>query len=111
MDDFPFVPNEDDETEITPEEDVLELAHQNFQALIIGTVAYFDRTGMSVMDWIEGLGSIFAKGWSPEEFTSIDDVWDQLLQTYRSLGAVITEADSNTTSTTATISGFPDTYL
>jgi len=91
--------------------DALDLARENLQALIIATVAYLDRAGLSVDDWIEGTGAIFAKNWTPSLFTSTDHVWDGLLLTYQSLGAEVLEAARDDKPPTMTLSGFPDPYI
>ena len=101
-----FIPPDDQDDE--GEEN---LAQINLQALVIATMAYLDREGLSIDHWIEGVGSIFANHWVPEEFTSSADVLHEVLRTYRSFGATIDEVDTEAIPATATISGFPDIYL
>lgn len=91
------------------DEELLEQAQFNAQALLLAAVAALD--GDRVDAWTDGVAKVFLQGWDRDRAWEAAEVLDALLTNYRSFGAQVIGADLDATPATATVADLPDLEL
>ncbi len=100
-----------DDAEEYSAEELLEQAQINAQALFLGTAASFGDDQARLEDWRRQLAATFARGWDTEAEWDAADILYALLTSYRSYGALISDADFEAEEPVATITNLPNVYL
>lgn len=93
------------------EDELLEQAQFNAQALLLAAVAALGNDDALVERWTAGVAEVFARGWDSQRSWEAAEVLDALLTNYRSFGATVIDADLDATPATATIADLPDLGL
>ncbi len=92
-------------------DELLDLSRANAQAVIIGTAAFLEVSGVSVDAWAAYLGAVFAGSWDASLELTAGEFLDAMLTNYRSVGADVLSADLGEVHAKATITGFPKKEL
>jgi hypothetical protein len=104
----PFAPTYDDYTS----EELLELAQANARAAIIATVSFLQENEITLADWAEGIGRVFALGWGMPEPWAANEFLDAILTNLRALGADVLTAnlddEDQATATITSLFGIED---
>ncbi len=90
---------------------LLDLARANAQAVIIGTAAFLEESGIPVEAWAHHLGEVFAGAWDRSVKLPPSEFLEAMLTNYRALGAEVLEVDHGRERAEATITGFPKREL
>lgn len=93
------------------DEELLEQAQFNAQALLLAAVAALDGGAEEVDRWTAGVANVFGRGWDQQRSWEASEVLDALLTNYRSFGAQVIDVDFDAEPPTATIADLPDLEL
>lgn len=93
------------------DEELLEQAQFNAQALLLASVAALESGQGSVERWSRGVAEVFLHGWDRNREWRAAEVLDALLTNYRSFGAQVIVADLEAEEPGATIADLPDLEL
>lgn len=93
------------------DEELLEQAQFNAQALLLAAVAALNERDGEVDRWTAGVATVFTRGWDQQRSWEASEVLDALLTNYRSFGAQVIDVDFDAEPPTATIADLPDLEL
>lgn len=93
------------------EEELLEQAQFNAQALLLASVAALGDAPNTVERWTKGVADIFLHGWDRDREWRAAEILDALLTNYRSFGAQVIDVQFDADVSKATIAELPDLEL
>lgn len=93
------------------DDELLEQAQFNAQALLLASVAALDGGPDVVERWTKGVADVFLHGWDRSREWQASEVLDALLTNYRSFGAQVIDVNIDAEAPTATIADLPDLEL
>ena len=93
------------------DEELLEQAQFNAQALLLASASAFGEDRAALETWARRVAEVFLRTWDRERAWDAPELLDALLTNYRSFGAQVIEADLGTPAATATIAELPDIGL
>lgn len=93
------------------DEELLEQAQFNAQALLLASVAALEGGSNTLQRWTEGVAEVFLRGWDRDREWRPGEILDALLTNYRSFGATVIEVNLDAAAPSAIIADLPDLTL